>query len=323
MLGCIQPISSPMMKRMFGFCCCSCAAAGTLAAVTATNDASKPLQNFLVILMARASTIRCPKRGRQPSAVFAPLMVCLLARYMLASRAGPTACARNTARILSPASGDLNCTKGKVGPYVSVGGQQHRRHGPCCGRIDGAWSATNAPSFLRNGHLDRFDQLTGLKGLAQKGNATGLERLLARGLVIEGGHEDDRKRGSGTLEPPPQFNTRHPAEMDVQEETIDLSFCSTIEEFLRRYKDHGRKALCVQQALGGIAHAGIVIHDCHDGPTLSHEMSRLPSDRKTKPGTDFRLYAHLWQNRRSVGPVLRGSASGHSARWSAQGICEM
>src|SRR5215475_6435384 len=42
----------------------------------------------------------------------------------------------NTARNLSPASGDLNCTKGKVGPYVSVGGQQHRRHGPCCGRID-------------------------------------------------------------------------------------------------------------------------------------------------------------------------------------------
>src|SRR5262249_51763504 len=42
----------------------------------------------------------------------------------------------STARILSPASGGLNCTKGKVGPYVSVGVQQHRRHGPCCGRID-------------------------------------------------------------------------------------------------------------------------------------------------------------------------------------------
>src|SRR5215510_3272403 len=93
---------------------------------------------------------------------------------------------------------------------------------------------TNAPSFLRHGLLDRFDQLTGLKGLAQKGNATGLERLLAHGLVIEGGHEDDRKHGSATVEPPPQFNTRHPAEMDVQEETIDLSYCSTIEEFLRR-----------------------------------------------------------------------------------------
>jgi hypothetical protein len=52
--------------------------------------------------------------------------------------------------------------------------------------------------------------------------------------------------------------------MDVQEETIDLSYYSTIEELLRRCKDHGRKALCVQQALGGIEHAGIVIHDCHD-----------------------------------------------------------
>src|SRR5215831_13203328 len=160
---------------------------------------------------------------------------------------------KSAARILSPAAGGLNCTKGKVGPYVSVGVQQHRRHGPCCGRID----AHGPP--LRHGLLDRFDQLTGLKGLAQKGNATGLERLLAHGLVIEGGHEDDRKHGSGTLETPPQFNTRHPAEMDVQEETIDLSYCSTIEEFLRRCKDHGRKALCVQQALGGIEHAGIVI----------------------------------------------------------------
>ncbi|HMF07135.1 MAG TPA: hypothetical protein VKE72_09015 [Methylocella sp.] len=72
----------------------------------------------------------------------------------------------------------------------------------------GAWSATNAPSFLSHGLLDRFDQLTGLKGLAQKGDATGVERLLADGLVFEGGHEDDRKLGSGTLEPPPQFTPR-------------------------------------------------------------------------------------------------------------------
>ena len=85
----------------------------------------------------------------------------------------------------------------------------------------------------------------------------------------------------------PQFNARHPAEMDIQEETIDLSGCSAIEEFLRRCKDHGRKALCVQQALGGVEHAGIVIYDGHDLPTLRHETSRLPSDRETKPGADF------------------------------------
>src|SRR6516164_1618472 len=56
MLGCIQPMSSPMMKRMLGFrcCCCACccAAAGTLAAVMGTNDASSPRKSFLVIRMA-------------------------------------------------------------------------------------------------------------------------------------------------------------------------------------------------------------------------------------------------------------------------------
>src|SRR5262245_37104785 len=43
-------MSSPMMKRMLGFCCC-CAAAGTHAAITAESDASKPSQMVLVVLM--------------------------------------------------------------------------------------------------------------------------------------------------------------------------------------------------------------------------------------------------------------------------------
>ena len=50
MLGCIQPMSSPMMKRMLGFCCC-CAAAGRLAAVTAASDANRPSQMYLATLM--------------------------------------------------------------------------------------------------------------------------------------------------------------------------------------------------------------------------------------------------------------------------------
>jgi hypothetical protein len=39
MLGCIQPMSSPMMKRMLDFCCCWAAAdaqVGVTAAVTTT-----------------------------------------------------------------------------------------------------------------------------------------------------------------------------------------------------------------------------------------------------------------------------------------------
>src|SRR5215472_3594733 len=50
MLGCIQPISSPMMKRMLGFCCC-CAAAGTLIVVIKVISASGPSQGFRVMFM--------------------------------------------------------------------------------------------------------------------------------------------------------------------------------------------------------------------------------------------------------------------------------
>src|SRR5215831_11767683 len=66
MLGCIQPMSSPMMKRMLGFCCC-CA----LAAVMAANDARRPRQKFLVILMDGFLSSGCPNRAgsRRPVTV--------------------------------------------------------------------------------------------------------------------------------------------------------------------------------------------------------------------------------------------------------------
>src|SRR6266581_7528577 len=46
MLGCIQPMSSPMMKRMLGFSGC-CAAAGMLDAITAASSVDKPSQQVL------------------------------------------------------------------------------------------------------------------------------------------------------------------------------------------------------------------------------------------------------------------------------------
>src|SRR5262249_39817155 len=55
MLGCIHPMSSPMMKRMLGFCCC-CA----LAVVMAANDARRPRKSFLVELMACFLSSGCP-----------------------------------------------------------------------------------------------------------------------------------------------------------------------------------------------------------------------------------------------------------------------
>src|SRR5262249_45085612 len=70
MLGCIQPMSSPMMKRMLGFCCGCCAAAGVFAAITAPDSASRPRQKFLVMLMDLFSIVWLPEMGRQPAPDF-------------------------------------------------------------------------------------------------------------------------------------------------------------------------------------------------------------------------------------------------------------
>src|SRR5262249_27162139 len=51
MLGCIQPMSSPMMKRMFGFCDGCCAFAGAIVTHAAANDPIKPSKIFLSVMI--------------------------------------------------------------------------------------------------------------------------------------------------------------------------------------------------------------------------------------------------------------------------------
>src|SRR5262245_31810553 len=63
MLGCIQPMSSPMMKRMLGFCCCW-ATAGVFTTSTATMEASRPSQVYLAMLTLPYCWL--PVSGRQP-----------------------------------------------------------------------------------------------------------------------------------------------------------------------------------------------------------------------------------------------------------------
>src|SRR6266851_2969398 len=55
MLGCIQPMSSPMMKRMLGFCC---AEAGALASPTAANSATRTSQIFRIFPIE--PSLACP-----------------------------------------------------------------------------------------------------------------------------------------------------------------------------------------------------------------------------------------------------------------------
>src|SRR5262245_54411071 len=69
MLGCIQPMSSPMMKRMLGFCPCW-AEAGMLAIVVAVHITTRAPQIVLNMLMVAFLDVGCRKAG---AAAFAQL----------------------------------------------------------------------------------------------------------------------------------------------------------------------------------------------------------------------------------------------------------
>src|SRR5215813_2344878 len=51
MLGCIHPMTSPMMKRMFGFGDGCCAIAGAFVVIAAANSPIKPSQSLLLGVM--------------------------------------------------------------------------------------------------------------------------------------------------------------------------------------------------------------------------------------------------------------------------------
>src|SRR5689334_23749430 len=60
MLGCIQPISSPMMNKILGFCCGCCADAGTLGTVMATSDRAVVIKRLLLTRMDGFLPANCP-----------------------------------------------------------------------------------------------------------------------------------------------------------------------------------------------------------------------------------------------------------------------
>src|SRR5262249_43583607 len=72
MLGCIQPMSSPMMKMMLGFCCC-CAAAGRLATIPAATNASRARHAFPMMFIRTLLTFRL-RGGRTIERIEEPRM---------------------------------------------------------------------------------------------------------------------------------------------------------------------------------------------------------------------------------------------------------
>src|SRR3954471_17572539 len=59
MLGCIQPMSSPMMNRMLGFCCDCWAKAGASVAAVAAHSAARPSQANLLVLITALLQVQC------------------------------------------------------------------------------------------------------------------------------------------------------------------------------------------------------------------------------------------------------------------------
>src|SRR5215475_9041491 len=72
MLGCIQPMSSPMMKMMLGFCCC-CAAAGRFATIPAATNASRARHAFPMMFIRTLLTFRL-RGGRAIETIEEPRM---------------------------------------------------------------------------------------------------------------------------------------------------------------------------------------------------------------------------------------------------------
>src|SRR5262245_52195029 len=66
MLGCIQPMSSPMMKRMFGFGDGCCAFVGAVVANAAANDPIKPSKIFLPVMIEAFPSVRLKNANAGP-----------------------------------------------------------------------------------------------------------------------------------------------------------------------------------------------------------------------------------------------------------------
>src|SRR6516164_1844746 len=93
MLGCIHPMSSPMMKRMLGFCACW-AEAGMLAIVVAVHITTRAPQIFLNMLMVAYLNVGCRKARAAAFAQLYPPSACCCPCSIVFWASGRMPCAR-------------------------------------------------------------------------------------------------------------------------------------------------------------------------------------------------------------------------------------
>ena len=137
------------------------------------------------------------------------------------------------------------CGSGTGPPLLKIGGRQQTSFGDFrrpAARVHGAARARP----LRRCLFDRADQQICDKGLMQIGGATRTLSLYSRGRVVKSSHENNRKLAAGYRQMPPQLDSGHATEMDVEEQAIDVCRPIEAEECLGGGKDFRGKSICAK-----------------------------------------------------------------------------
>jgi len=113
--------------------------------------------------------------------------------------------------------------------------------------------------------------------LAQIGDAPGVHRLIVRGLVVVGRHEDDRALRSRCRKPAPQFDSRNSPEVDVEQQAgCRLHAVALFEQRLGRNERPAVDAVVRQQPRHALQNARIVIDHNHDCRRRHHIRVQPP-----------------------------------------------
>src|SRR6266508_1126677 len=140
--------------------------------------------------------------------------------------------------------------------------------------------------------IDRVNEQFCQKRLPQISNAACIKCFLASGFIIDRCHENDGQIGTGRTQPPLQVDAGVSAKMNVQEETICLTFGDVIEKQFSRCKCLDTESVRRQKAVKTLQHARIVINKCYG----SHPIADLMNPPVTLPSNgepSFAIRGHM------------------------------
>ena len=121
-----------------------------------------------------------------------------------------------------------------------------------------------APGRLGHSFPNGIQQDLTCERLAQIGDAPGVHRLIARGLVVVRRHEDDRALRSRCRKSALQLDPRNSAEVDVEQQAGCRLRAAALNQRLGRGERTAVDAVVRQQSRHALQKARIVIDHDHD-----------------------------------------------------------